>query len=266
MKTGRPASVLVDGVPLVDLCRERGLVVSTVKRRLKRGWSVEDAINGRRAGNGNTAISGRVEDLTGKIFSRLTVIDYAGTKGGSTMWRCVCSCGKEIVTRSSHLKSGKSKSCGCYHLSNFKEGRGTPRRTHGMSRSKLYNVYRAMKSRCYLPSTERYKSYGGRGIKICESWLENPESFLQWSIDNGYRDGLQIDRIDVNGDYSPENCRWITAKDNARNKQNTLRMASGVSLADFAEKNNLDYHRCVHKFRSGITDDAQMIKAIRGVS
>ena len=161
-------------------------------------------------------------DLTGKRFGRLWVISkYGHTAYRRITWLCSCDCGNECVVSGDSLKSGRSRSCGCIR----KEGNQT---THGMSYTKLYNSYRAMKERCYLTSHIAYKNYGGRGITICEEWKNSFEAFADWSMANGYKNGLTIDRIDTNGNYEPANCRWITIQEQQQNKRNTKHKKEGA--------------------------------------
>lgn len=158
---------------------------------------------------------GKFKDLSGMKFDKLTVISrienpYSGST--SAIWLCKCDCGN-YTKRDSHSLTYKEKnSCGCDQSYRHK--------THGMTDTRIYNIWRGMKNRCYCKSNIKYKNYGGRGIKVCDSWLCDFQSFYSWSISNGYSDNLTIDRIDTNGDYTPDNCRWITAKAQNYNKRN----------------------------------------------
>ena len=155
-------------------------------------------------------------DITGERFGRLLVIMEAGHKGKQSLWLCKCDCGNNVLTDIYTLKKGKTKSCGCYQ----KDVIGGLKRTHNKSKTKLYKVWHSMKMRCYEPSLNNYHNYGGRGIIVCEQWLEDFMNFYKWAINNGYKNGLSIDRINVDGNYGPSNCRWVTNKAQNNNKRN----------------------------------------------
>lgn len=147
-------------------------------------------------------------DLVGQRFGKLTVVEYLYSKGNRNtpdrpgrMWRCVCDCGGEKITSSYKLRSGVVTSCGCQMRESARKA-GQANKTHGMSKTRLYKCYQAMKKRCkYEPN------WAGKGIKVCEEW-QTFEPFMEWALANGYDDSLTLDRIDVWGDYEPSNCRW----------------------------------------------------------
>lgn len=178
----------------------------------------------------------RYKDLTGKRFGKLVVTSEHESRvqnNGSTYmyWKCVCDCGRETWVRGTSLSYGHNKSCG-HH--------GKP--IHNMSRTKLYYVLNRMKQRCYNEHNSSYKDYGGRGIYVCDEWLgkEGITNFIRWALENGYKEDLTIERIDVNGNYCPENCKWIPQKMQLRNQRRTVRIKGGKDITSYAEENDMD--------------------------
>ena len=189
-------------------------------------------------------------DLTGQRFGRLVVIKEAGrSSDGRVRWLCKCDCGNYTSTPSTKtLRNGTCRSCGCI------ERERPNKQTHGKSNTKLFAVWNAMKQRCYNPNNRSYKNYGGRGITVCQEWKEDFQTFYDWAIANGYKKGLEIDRIDVNGNYEPDNCRWTTSKKNNNNRRNNVKIKIGReehTVAEWSEITGIPRSTILERFRSG---------------
>ena len=208
-------------------------------------------------------------DLTDMRFGRLVVIRECGrTKGGKVTWLCRCDCGGEVVVTSDHLRSGHTQSCGC-----LSRERAT---THGCLHKTWYNVYINMMKRCgHRTGASEYalNNYRDRGIKVCDLWQKSPLDFGDWLLAHGWHRGLQIDRIDNNKGYSPENCRVTTPKENSSNRRNTLRMDDGTSLALFCQSLGIEtrecggqtpkYHRILDMWRRNHKPHPELMQALR---
>ena len=162
-------------------------------------------------------------DYAGKRFGRLTVISYAGSnKFKAATWSCVCDCGNKTIVAGCSLANKDTQSCGCL----LKEARKRVKNvTHGLIDHPMYESWHGMKQRCFNVNNKDYKHYGARGITICERWLLFKNFYDDMII--SWQKGLSIDRINVNGNYKPSNCRWATAKEQARNKRKTLESNGG---------------------------------------
>jgi hypothetical protein len=163
------------------------------------------------------------EDLTGKKFGKLNVLEFSHKVKKVRYWKCKCDCGNEKVINGFHLKRGKINSCGCL-IKEATRKMGLANKTHGLKHNILYKLWGSIKSRCNNENTENYKMYGARGIKMCEEWSNDPLAFYNWAMNNGYKKGLQIDRIDNYKGYSPDNCRFVTCKENCNNKRNNAKI------------------------------------------
>ena len=174
-------------------------------------------------------------DMTGRGIGRLLVIEECGRDAhGQALWRCRCECGNEVIVRGDHLRKENIKSCGCYRRERLAEANTT----HGMHKTRLYKTWSDMLKRVGAikgASEEDKHNYQDRGITVCDEWLVF-ENFRDWALSHGYKEGLQIDRVNNDAGYCPENCRWVTPKENTNNRRNTLRLEDGTSLAMFCSR------------------------------
>lgn len=189
-----------------------------------------------------------LQDISGNIYGNLTVLrrgeDYVKPSGAKDVrWVCLCLCGKEKLIRTTSLKNGDTKSCGCLNVKlaskRFKK--------HGMCKSRLYSILTDMKSRCFNKNNKRYNDWGGRGITICDEWLENPEKFILWANENGYSDKLTIERIDNDKNYCPDNCKWADYSEQNINKRISKNNTSGYVGVYFDVKNSVWRAQLSHK-------------------
>ena len=193
-------------------------------------------------------------NLTGQRFGRLLVIEEVIKENSNgTYWKCKCDCGNETIVKGSTLNSGHTSSCGC------KTRETTARRNfkHGESNTRLYNVWKHMLARTERTTDQRYSYYGGRGIRVCEEWHDYI-AFSKWAKENGYDETLSIERIDVNGNYCPENCKWATIYEQANNKRyNVFVSYNGKekSMAEWSRIYGINYQTLMTRYRNGNTGD-----------
>lgn len=186
----------------------------------------------------------------GDKYGRLTVIAEAGrSKHNRRRIRCACDCGKEVVVMAGSLKTGNTKSCGCYWLEVVKKKNST----HQMTGTGLYNSWRAMKERCLNPNSSSYPNYGGRGITICNDWLKF-KVFRRWATAAGYRKGLSIERVNNDGPYCPENCTWGTRMQQSNNRRNNHTVefnGETKSIAEWSRQLNINYRTLQDRLARG---------------
>lgn len=192
--------------------------------------------------------------MISKKFGRLTVLEeLAERKHGTKVYKCQCDCGNIVDVRKDMLKSGNTKSCGCLQ----REKASTTaknKRIHGKSKTRLYGIYHHIINRCCNKNVLNYSNYGGRGITICEEWLNDFMAFYNWSISNGYNDNLTIDRIDVNGNYEPSNCRWVTPKQQSNNRRSSILLNYNgeiKTIKQWSEKLSCKYGTMVARYHAG---------------
>ena len=207
-------------------------------------------------------------EMEGRKFGELTVVRVAGkAKNNVLLYECLCSCGKVAVVRASNLRSGNTKSCG--HL--FKEKVRTMHVTHGGSKERLHGVWNSIKGRCYNPNCEAYKNYGGRGIKMCEEWKSNYESFKKFAIEKGYNENSKrgeytIERIDVNGNYEPDNCILIPIEKQFCNKTNNHVLTfknETKTVSEFARDYNIQKDTLLERLKAGWSVEDALLTPVR---
>ena len=198
----------------------------------------------------------RKKDLTGMKFGRLTVIKQDGKyKNGARLWLCKCDCGNEKHVAGTHLLSGKIRSCGCFLSETTVKRNKVEKVRHGKRNTRIYHTWRSVKDRCLNPNIKAYPRYGGRGIMICEEWKNDFQAFYDWSMANGYADDLTLDREDVNGNYEPDNCRWVSMKKQANNRRSNVQLTYNgetKTLSEWADYLDIPYSRIEKRYSAGM--------------
>ena len=215
---------------------------------------------------------GKKIDLNGQTFGRLKVIRKAGVnKRRETIWECLCSCGKTTTAKTYQLRNGSKRSCGCLSVEKARERRTV----HGEWGTRLHQLWKGMKARCYNPNHAFYKNYGGRGIKVCPEWKEDFLQFKNFMISIGYDETLPtgeqtIERIDVNGDYEPNNCKLVSRKEQNINKRNNHKVTykgETKTVTEFAEEYGLDVENVLNRINNyGYSIEEAMEKPVRKCS
>lgn len=164
----------------------------------------------------------------GEKHGRLTILEFLYKKNSHYYYKCKCDCGNEKVINYCSMKTGTVKSCGCYQKEIYEQNklRFAKMREDNVFKKKLSAILRGMRQRCYNMKDPHYKNYGAKGITICDEWMseDGVNNFYEWAIQNGYKIGLSIDRINVYGNYEPENCKWSTSKEQNNNRTNNIKV------------------------------------------
>ena len=203
-------------------------------------------------------------DMVGKHYGRLTVIKEVGRRRGAALFLCHCECGSNKEITGGDLRTGRVNSCGCLKKELVTESNTT----HGLRKHRLYSIHAGMLTRCYNNKTPQYNYYGKKGIKVCDQWKNKQSGFINfynWSIENGYKDRLTIDRINVNGNYEPNNCRWVDEKVQANNKtDNHFITMNGIkkTLSEWCEELNIKPSTVHCRIRRGWSDEQALTKEI----
>lgn len=206
---------------------------------------------------------GKLKDMTNYKFNGCTVLKRAENKGKNVCWLCKCYCGKEFVVRATDIRTGNTKSCGCLN----KKLAGDRARKHGNRNSRLYNIWSNMKARCSNSNSKNFKNYGGRGINVCDDWLNSFENFYNWAMDNGYDNKLTLDRIDNYKGYKPNNCKWSDYTQQERNRRNNHILEYNNekhTIAEWSDITGIPYKTLWKRINDGWTVEKSLKQPLRG--
>lgn len=204
-----------------------------------------------------------IKNEVGNRYGRLTVVVLSHKTRYGCQWLCKCDCGKEVVVGGVQLRNGRKRSCGCLEKERLRTFNEKMKANAKYKKpSKIYQAWANMKQRCFNKNALEYNSYGGRGITVCDDWVKSSASFEKWALENGYAEGLTLDRIDVDGNYEPSNCRWIDQRRQLRNKRDTIYIeynGERKPLIDFCEELGVPYDRAFDRIRRGKTDSSEIL-------
>ena len=206
---------------------------------------------------------GKTNDITGKRYGRLTVVRrWEKLPTGHSKWLCVCDCGNTKIVEDSNLKHSDKISCGCWRKELYIENA----KWRGESHTPLFQIWQSMINRCTKPNAQNYKYYGGRGIQVCDDWIDPINGyflFKGWALTNGYEDGLSIERIDYDGNYTPENCKWIPLNEQSKNTRRAHKLTFNgktMCLTDWAKEFKINRGTLTSRLKRGMSvEDALTI-------
>lgn len=208
----------------------------------------------------------KVIDLTGQRFGRLLVIGECGrSKDGQKVYLCRCDCGNETKVRSGNLRRGTTKSCGCINRESVAK-RNKDSAKHGGCGTRLYRIWYDMRQRCRYDKSINWHLYGGRGISVCDEWAESFDAFREWAKSSGYQDGLQLDRIDNDGDYSPINCKWSTVSEQGNNRRTCIYVTidgDTKSVSEWCKVTGVNRMTAYNRIRRGWEPETAVTKGVK---
>lgn len=210
----------------------------------------------------------KITDLVGQRFSRLVVIEpIEENEHGTIIWKCLCDCGNYKNVSTKNLRNGRVRSCGCLAKEIFSKSRMASIKIPGLTiaTTRIYRIWYETKRRCYNLKCIQYNNYGGRGITVCDEWRNNSATFYNWAISNGYADNLTIDRKDNNGNYCPDNCRWLTQKEQQNNRRNNRLIefnGETKTISEWGEKYNINYNLIAYRLKIGWTIEKALITPV----
>lgn len=208
-------------------------------------------------------------DLTGQRFGKLVVERRSIRREHMVYWVCACDCGEKKEVAGAYLKNGKIKSCGCWHREESASRAKRQFERHGLRNTRLYSIWKSMKTRCSNPNFTHYKDYGGRGISVCCEWKPDFLGFYNWAMSSGYDDTLTIDRIDVNGNYCPENCRWAETVEQLYNRRNTVLYDYGgqsLTIRQLSEVSGIAEKTMRDRLKSGWSVERAVSQPVRALA
>lgn len=194
----------------------------------------------------------RIKNHTNEIYGRLRVLQFIERKNNKSYWKCKCQCGNEIILPITYLTSGDTKSCGCLRKETTKK---LSKSNSFVKNHRLYTIWIDMRRRCYNKNRNNYIFYGAKGIKVCKEWNKDFKNFQDWAINNGYQDNLTIDRINVDGNYEPDNCRWVTTfeQNNNMRSNHKIEYENKIynSMSSFCREKDLNYSKFKQRIKRG---------------
>lgn len=200
-------------------------------------------------------------NLEGTRFGRLVVMSRARNVCKKTAWNCVCDCGNSCVVRSASLRRGLTRSCGCLkHDETVK--RNIESVKHNATKTRLFRIWSGMKTRCLNKSSKDWTNYGGRGVKVCEDWKNSFIEFKTWALSAGYSDELTIDRIDANGNYCPENCRWVPSQKQSANRRCNI-THDGVCVSEWCRRTGNSFAAVIKRIHNGWDVERALFTPVR---